>query len=390
MRRVRQAFDPTGRLNPGKLIPDGINGEELEPLAVSQYTSSDRVIDYPAADMTITVEAGMTIAELNRQLAAQRQWLPVDVAWPDRTTVGGAIAVNAAGPRRYAYGTMRDYLLGFTAVDGSGMTFSGGGRVVKNAAGYNMCRLMAGSLGTLGVITQATLMVRPLPEAVALLACEVPDFDLAEKLLADLVHSPVRPVAVELFAGRAHENNPLFGPISEGNVARLCISFEGLAEEVGWMLDELRQQWTSLGMTSQVLTPNLVTDGFWRWIVELPADVRLSVLPSKLIETITEILRTAPDCAIQAHAGDGMIHISGIENNIAENSRGLTAPGELAATPRGLLAHGYCAPDDVSIVGNSPELRIMQAIKERFDPKNALVPYCTPHAPREATSSRGA
>ena len=110
----------------------------------------NRVIDYPAADMTITVEAGMTIAELNRQLAAGRQWLPVDVPWPDRATVGGAIAVNAAGPRRYAYGTMRDYLLGFTAVDGTGMTFSGGGRVVKNAAGYNMCRLMAGSLGHAG------------------------------------------------------------------------------------------------------------------------------------------------------------------------------------------------------------------------------------------------
>ena len=149
----------------------------------------NRVIDYPADDMTVTVEAGITISELNKLLAEKRQWLPVDVAFPDRATVGGAIATNAAGPRRYAYGTMRDYLLGFTAVDGTGTIFSGGGRVVKNAAGYNMCRLMAGSRGTLGIITQATLMVRPLPEAAALLACEVPDFDLAEKLLASLVRS---------------------------------------------------------------------------------------------------------------------------------------------------------------------------------------------------------
>ena len=96
--------------------------------------------------------------------------------------MGGAIATGAAGPRRSAYGTIRDYLLGFTAVDGDGRVFSGGGRVVKNAAGYNMCRLMAGSLGTLGVLTQATLMVRPLPEAAALLACDLPNLDLAEKL----------------------------------------------------------------------------------------------------------------------------------------------------------------------------------------------------------------
>ena len=84
----------------------------------------NRVIDYPAADLTITVEAGMTLAELAKCLAAQRQRLPIDVPQPDRATVGGAVAVNAAGPRRYAYGTMRDYVLGLTAVDGAGTTSS--------------------------------------------------------------------------------------------------------------------------------------------------------------------------------------------------------------------------------------------------------------------------
>ena len=139
-------------------------------------TKLNRVIDYPAADLTITVEAGTTIAELTKRLASQRQQLPIDIPQPERATVGGAVVVNAAGPRRYAYGSMRDYLLGFTAVDGHGILFSGGGRVVKNAAGYNMGRLMTGSLGTLGVITQATLMVRPLAETSALLVCDVPEF----------------------------------------------------------------------------------------------------------------------------------------------------------------------------------------------------------------------
>ena len=177
------------------------------------------------------------------------------------------------------------------------MTFSGGGRVVKNAAGYNMCRLMAGSWGTLGVITQATLMVRPLPEASALLACEVRDFDLAEKLLAGLVRSPVRPVAVELAAGRSHEGNPLFGPLLEGNACRLYVGFEGSAAEVEWMLGTLHQEWAALGMTSPVLMPSLATDKLWRWISEFPADVQINVLPSKLIETIVEVLKAAPDCA---------------------------------------------------------------------------------------------
>ena len=250
----------------------------------------------------------MTIGELQRQLAENRQWLPVDVAHPDQTTVGEAIARNAAGPRRYAYGTMRDYLLGFTAVDGTGMVFSGGGRVVKNAAGYNICCLMAGSLGTLGVVTQATLMVRPLPEAAALLACEVPDFDLAEKLLASLVRRPVRPVAVEFSAGRSCEGNPLFGPVSTGNVGRLYVGFEGSSVEVEWMLARLREEWAALGMTSPVLMPKLANDRLWRWISEFPADVRISVLPGNVIGTIMELLKIAPDCAIHAHAGDGVIH----------------------------------------------------------------------------------
>ena len=235
-----------------------VSDNHLRPLpGITLSTAKlNRLIDYPADDMTVTVEAGMTIGELNKLLAEKRQWLPVDVAWPDRATVGGAIATNAAGPRRFAYGTMRDYLLGFTAVDGMGTVFSGGGRVVKNAAGYNMCRLMAGSRGTLGIITQATLMVRPLPEASALLACEVADFDLAEKLLAGLVRLPVRPVAIELFAGRHREGNPLFGPLADGNVARLCVGFEGSSVEVEWMLAKLREEWTALGMASSPLSFN--------------------------------------------------------------------------------------------------------------------------------------
>jgi len=336
----------------------------------------NKVIDYPADDLTITVEAGITVAELNERLAANRQWLPVDVPSPERATVGGAIATNAAGPRRYAYGTIRDYLLGFTAVDGTGTIFSGGGRVVKNAAGYNMCRLMAGSRGTLGVITQATLMVRPLPESAALLACEVGDFPSAEKLLASLVRLPVHPVAVELSAGRekmgtgseprhtdsentvpgevpvpffSRGGNPLFGPMLEESVARLYVGFEGPAEEVAWMLDRLDEEWISGGMTSPMLVPNLETDTLWRRLSEFPADERITVLPSEMIGRIVELLKAAPDCAVQAHAGDGIIRVS-----------------------RGSRGEGREAGD----VENSyrPEIRLMQAIKEKFDPKNILNP----------------
>ncbi|HEY2147298.1 MAG TPA: FAD-binding oxidoreductase, partial [Pirellulales bacterium] len=95
----------------------------------------NRVIDYPARDMTITVEAGITIAALAATLAAERQRLPIDAPNADRATLGGVIATNWSGPLRYGHGTIRDYVIGISAVDGRGVPFKGGGRVVKNVAG---------------------------------------------------------------------------------------------------------------------------------------------------------------------------------------------------------------------------------------------------------------
>ncbi len=255
----------------------------------------NRVVDYPAADLTITVEAGTTIADLTKLLASQRQRLPIDIPQPDRATVGGAVAVNAAGPRRYAYGTMHDYLLGFTAVDGVGGMFSGGGRVVKNAAGYNMCRLMAGSLGTLGVLTQATLMVRPLAEASALAVCDVADFKIAEKLLASLIQSPTRPVAIDFVAGQPPANETVLGPMSAGAVGRLYVGFEGAAAEVDWMVEQLRQEWAAAGATAPMLVPAAHTEPLWRWLADFAADVQINVLPSAVVPTMAKILPLDPE-----------------------------------------------------------------------------------------------
>src|SRR5437762_40368 len=96
----------------------------------------NRVIDYPARDMTTTVEAGITMASLAETLAAERQRLPVDAPQADRATLGGLIATNWSGPLRYGHGTIRDYVIGINAIDGRGVPFKGGGRVVKNVAGY--------------------------------------------------------------------------------------------------------------------------------------------------------------------------------------------------------------------------------------------------------------
>jgi len=347
-------------------------------------TNLNRVVDYPAADLTITVEAGTTIAELTKRLASQRQQLPIDIPQPDRATVGGAVAVNAAGPRRYAYGTIRDYLLGFTAVDGVGGTFSGGGRVVKNAAGYNMCRLMTGSLGTLGVITQATLMVRPLAEASALVVCDVADLETAEKLLAGLIQSPTRPVAIDFVAGQPADETVL-GPMSAGTVGRLYVGFEGAAAEVDWMVEQLRQEWAALGATAPMLVPAAQTESLWRWLADFAADVQINVLPSAVVSTMAKILPLDPKCAIQTHAGDGVIRVrlplllgDGQSEEVSAahpigqlRQIATAAGGTMIVLGRPGSAH-LTAADVWGPPG--PELGVMQAIKDRFDPQNILNP----------------
>src|SRR5262249_9577395 len=140
---------------------------------------------------------GLTIARLQELLRAENQRLPIDVPLADRATLGGALATNTSGPRRYGFGTLRDYVIGISAINDRGEEIKAGGRVVKNVAGYDVCKLFIGSLGTLGVINQVTLKLRPLPEEQAFVTFGSPTPKI-ESLL-DRVHtSRTRPVCIDL------------------------------------------------------------------------------------------------------------------------------------------------------------------------------------------------
>ena len=156
------------------------------------------VIDYPARDMTITVQAGITFAALHTILAAENQRLPIDVPRPTATTLGGAMADNISGSRRFGFGTLRDYVIGISTINDEGQETKAGGRVVKNVAGYDLCKLHIGALGTLGIITQVTLKVRPKLEASALFTLSCDDGSVAA--LVDQLHQTRTPARQHRFA----------------------------------------------------------------------------------------------------------------------------------------------------------------------------------------------
>jgi glycolate oxidase FAD binding subunit len=134
-----------------------------------------RIVDHEGADMTVTVQAGCSLAQLDATLSAAGQWLPLDPPAFERTTVGGLIAANLSGPLRASRGTVRDLLLGLRLVDGTGALVSGGGKVVKNVAGYDLGKLVCGSEGRLALIARVSLRLHPLPAAAATLVVETDD-----------------------------------------------------------------------------------------------------------------------------------------------------------------------------------------------------------------------
>ncbi len=137
-------------------------GNPVERIDVLLDTSSlAGVIDYKPTDLMVSVRAGTTIAALNAELAAFGQELPLDIAFPDRASVGGVVATAFAGPRRFASGTLKDLMVGCEYVRGDGLIAKAGGMVVKNVSGFEIPRLLHGSWGTLAVLTSANFKVTP-------------------------------------------------------------------------------------------------------------------------------------------------------------------------------------------------------------------------------------
>ncbi len=140
--------------------------------AVIRTTALDRVLDYAPEDQTVTVEGGMRVAALDAVLAESGQMLPLDVGDRAQATIGGAIATNAFGSRRHRYGSIKDLIVGVEIVRPDGTLARGGGKVVKNVAGFDLPKLMVGSLGTLGAIVSATFRVFPVPPSLRAIAVD--------------------------------------------------------------------------------------------------------------------------------------------------------------------------------------------------------------------------
>lgn len=355
------------------------------PDVLASLSELKRVIDYPARDMTITVEAGMRIDSLKSQLALEGQRLPIDIAQPGRATLGGAIATNTSGPRRFGHGTFRDYVIGISAVDAAGRLFKAGGRVVKNVAGYDLCKLLVGSRGTVGIVTQVTLKLRPIPEKSALVCFGLPGFEQAEQALQVLLKSEARPIAIEVLNGPAARliSAAARSPFPNSAVT-LVIGVEGSAREVDWQLETLKRELASCSATSGQRIDETDAIRLWDALTEFPtcADDPLtfqaSLLPSRAMEFANRA--TQLGVAVQVHAGNGIV-VGQLPEEAATAERNAAIINELrqiARSAKGNLVVLHCDPEwftKIPLCGDpEPSWGLMERLKQQFDPHGLLNP----------------
>jgi glycolate oxidase FAD binding subunit len=339
----------------------------------------NHVVDYPAADMTVTVEAGITMASLQALLAGANQRLLIEAPHADRATLGGVFATNTSGPRRFGAGRPRDQILGVSFVTADGSLVKGGGRVVKNVAGYDFPRLLTGSLGTLGIITQMTLKTRPRPEASALVWVPIPRVESLAPILDRLNTSGTRPMALELLNPQAAlVVGTALGLTTEEWT--LVVGFEDNRDSVTWQIDRLNAE---LGQTGIVVLEGRDADPLWSALTEFqaaelgPVCIVANIRPSMVAAYAASLDPTR--WAVQAHAGNGIVrgHTLGTPElrTLAPEIDQLRAAAVRAG---GNLILSRCPADwqeRLKVWGEPrPDWALAERVKRAFDPRGVMNP----------------
>lgn len=273
--------------------------------AVVSLERLNRIIDYSPSDLTITIESGLTLDELNKTARSERQWLPLDPAGGRSATLGAVAACASSGPLRFGFGTPRDYVLGLRLAHVDGSESRSGGRVVKNVAGYDMNKLYVGSYGTLAVLTELTLKLRPAPERSQTVRIIGDDLLSLLKIAERMLASELQPASVFVTSrSRGLDRHAL--------LAR----FVGDATSVNHQTDFFLR---SLDSGAEALD-SAKAESAWAEIADLDGEaetaVRLSV-PLSSVPTVVERAQATPFERVAADAGGGIIRIASLERGDA-------------------------------------------------------------------------
>jgi glycolate oxidase FAD binding subunit len=328
-------------------------------------------VEHVAGDLVATAPAGASLDAVNDVLRREQQWLPLDPPGSDLATIGGIVATNDSGPRRHRYGTPRDLIIGIEIALADGRIAHAGGRVVKNVAGYDLSKLLCGSLGSLAVITSATFKLAPLPQSSSTIAASVGDARSLGALALAIAGSPLTPTTIEL----------------QSPPHRLLIRFETSPKATEVQIAAAVSLCTAHGSATAILTGQQEAD---TWTAhergmrgELPNDprtiVKLAVLPTDVGEILSRVEATTTAQRIQyAAVGRAALGIIVVRLDGDPSAQGAVV-SELrreATARRGSAVLLSAPPELYAWLGawgpGADTAPLMRAVKAQFDPRALL------------------
>jgi glycolate oxidase FAD binding subunit len=337
----------------------------------------NQVIDHAVGDLTVTVEAGIRFAELQAVLAKAGQFLAIDPAYPDCATLGGIVATGDAGSLRHRYGGVRDMLLGISFVRSDGQIAKAGGRVVKNVAGYDLMKLFTGSYGTLGILTQLTFRVYPLPADSQTVVLQGEPALIAEAAQT-IRSSALTPTALDLLSPALSDRLGL------GSAMALLVSFQSISASVQEQAKRVKEVTQVLGLNHS-LYANAEEAALWqalREVMEAPLEseavvCKIGLRSAAAANTLNELaqFRQQPILSV-VHTGSGVGKLYLPTGATREHLQQLR---QICQSQNGFLSV-LQAPTSIKqsidvwgYPGNA--LQLMQTLKQHFDPQNLLSPH---------------
>ena len=363
-----------------------------------------RVLDYQPADLTVSVEAGITLAGLQHELSAGGQYLPLESPLAEHATIGGILASNATGPLRSSLGQPRDWLIGISVVSGEGVETKAGGKVVKNVTGYDLNKLYTGSLGTLGVIVDATFKLSPAPMEHGALIARFSTLEEGISAARGLLTQVTAPQGVQIIDGQvanqlqAASPSVTLGQLGSGlatSGALVVAFFAGRPKAVARRIQGCASSLQDSG-ASQVVTldpgeslPLLkgLTDLGWSGETRPYLGIKISAPPSSVANIIArtredDLLGLPP--GVVADPGFGTVRLywwassvsQWIDDSLVLNA--IVRTRELAREAGGTALVEHCPLSlkrQIDVWGDQPGgMEIMRRIKQKFDPLGILSP----------------
>lgn len=357
----------------------------------------NRITDSDCENLTLSAESGITLSEVQKNLAkvGKGYFLPLDPPFTDQATLGGIVATNSSGPERLLYGTVRDLIIGTKAVFPNGDRVVSGGKTVKNVSGYDMCKLLIGSYGTLGILCEMTFKLLPLPEKEGTFLLSFAKLEEADGFARQVRSSQLIPSSIEILNSLTVQNMKYSISIPSNGNYLVAIGLEGVSESIDRQIGEMSDIGKKHGALETVTLDSEIHRAFWMALRDFSQGLSennpnlISLKSNFLISKSGEMLGSYEkiakqfgiDCAFICHAGNGILYSyvlprknfrskidSFIELIGGMSSEALKNEGNLVVESSPLLIK-----KKVDVWGQSrSDYLVARRLKEQIDPEGIL------------------